>query len=162
MKVSPVAFTLTDAQDPYVPPRLDAGIYTLEEAAQPGWILVSAVCTSNSGENLDQDLLASGNSFQVYSDDSLTCTFTNQQVPPPAPALGIDKSLLSYEDLDGSGGVSLDDILTYQFVATGNASAGLVALPSLLAAFAVLISTINVAGGFLVTQRMLGMFRKQD
>ena len=33
---------------------------------------------------------------------------------------------------------------------------------SLLAAVAVLIATINVAGGFLVTHRMLGMFRKQD
>ena len=33
---------------------------------------------------------------------------------------------------------------------------------SLLAMFAVLIATINVAGGFLVTHRMLGMFRKQD
>lgn len=33
---------------------------------------------------------------------------------------------------------------------------------SLLAGFAVLIATINVAGGFLVTHRMLGMFRKQD
>jgi len=29
-----------------------------------------------------------------------------------------------------------------------------------LAAVAVLIATINVAGGFLVTQRMLQMFRK--
>lgn len=35
-------------------------------------------------------------------------------------------------------------------------------VPSLLAALAVLIATINIAGGFLVTQRMLGMFRKQD
>jgi NAD(P) transhydrogenase subunit alpha len=34
-------------------------------------------------------------------------------------------------------------------------------VPSLLAAFAVLIATINIAGGFLVTQRMLNMFRKQ-
>ncbi|MEL7499830.1 MAG: Re/Si-specific NAD(P)(+) transhydrogenase subunit alpha [Planctomycetota bacterium] len=33
---------------------------------------------------------------------------------------------------------------------------------SLLAAFAVLVATINVVGGFLVTHRMLGMFRKQD
>lgn len=33
---------------------------------------------------------------------------------------------------------------------------------SLLAGLAVLIATINVAGGFLVTHRMLGMFRKQD
>ena len=33
---------------------------------------------------------------------------------------------------------------------------------SLLAAAAVLVATINVAGGFLVTHRMLGMFRKQD
>ena len=32
---------------------------------------------------------------------------------------------------------------------------------SLLAAAAVLVATINVAGGFLVTHRMLGMFRKQ-
>ncbi|MBX3416280.1 MAG: Re/Si-specific NAD(P)(+) transhydrogenase subunit alpha [Pirellulaceae bacterium] len=32
---------------------------------------------------------------------------------------------------------------------------------SLLAAVAVLIASINIAGGFLVTQRMLGMFRKQ-
>ncbi len=35
-------------------------------------------------------------------------------------------------------------------------------LSSLLAAVAVLIATINVAGGFWVTQRMLGMFRRQD
>ena len=35
-------------------------------------------------------------------------------------------------------------------------------IPTLLATLAVLIATINVAGGFLVTQRMLGMFRKQD
>ncbi len=34
-------------------------------------------------------------------------------------------------------------------------------VPSLLAALAVLIATINIAGGFLVTQRMLSMFRKQ-
>jgi len=33
---------------------------------------------------------------------------------------------------------------------------------TILAFIAVLISTINIAGGFLVTQRMLGMFRKQD
>ena len=35
-------------------------------------------------------------------------------------------------------------------------------ISTLLAAFAVLIAAINVAGGFLVTHRMLGMFRKQD
>ncbi len=35
-------------------------------------------------------------------------------------------------------------------------------ITSFLAALAVLIATINVAGGFLVTHRMLGMFRKQD
>lgn len=35
-------------------------------------------------------------------------------------------------------------------------------LSTLLAALAVLIATINVAGGFLVTHRMLAMFRKQD
>jgi NAD(P) transhydrogenase subunit alpha len=34
-------------------------------------------------------------------------------------------------------------------------------MASLLAGLAVLIATINVAGGFLVTHRMLGMFRKQ-
>ena len=33
---------------------------------------------------------------------------------------------------------------------------------ALLATLAVLIAMINVAGGFLVTHRMLGMFRKQD
>jgi len=42
------------------------------------------------------------------------------------------------------------------------AKGGLFSLPSLLAALAVLIATINVSGGFLVTHRMLGMFRKQD
>ncbi len=35
-------------------------------------------------------------------------------------------------------------------------------LSSLFAAAAVLLATINIAGGFFVTQRMLGMFRKQD
>ena len=33
---------------------------------------------------------------------------------------------------------------------------------TLLAAFAVLIAMINVAGGFYVTQRMLAMFRRGD
>ena len=33
-------------------------------------------------------------------------------------------------------------------------------LPSILGALAVLFATINVAGGFLVTQRMLRMFRR--
>ena len=33
---------------------------------------------------------------------------------------------------------------------------------TLLAVLAVLIAAINVAGGFLVTQRMLSMFRKRD
>ena len=33
---------------------------------------------------------------------------------------------------------------------------------TMLAGIAVLIAMINVAGGFLVTHRMLGMFRKQD
>ncbi|MCE2791756.1 MAG: Re/Si-specific NAD(P)(+) transhydrogenase subunit alpha [Planctomycetota bacterium] len=32
---------------------------------------------------------------------------------------------------------------------------------SILAALAVLIATVNIVGGFMVTQRMLGMFRKQ-
>jgi NAD(P) transhydrogenase subunit alpha len=35
------------------------------------------------------------------------------------------------------------------------------AFGSILGALAVLIATINIVGGFLVTQRMLGMFRKQ-
>lgn len=35
-------------------------------------------------------------------------------------------------------------------------------LSSLLAAAAVLIATVNIVGGFLVTHRMLAMFRKQD
>jgi len=38
-----------------------------------------------------------------------------------------------------------------------SSSSGLVAF---LAAVAILIASINVAGGFLVTQRMLKMFRK--
>jgi NAD(P) transhydrogenase subunit alpha len=39
---------------------------------------------------------------------------------------------------------------------------GWLSMPTLLAALAVLIATINVVGGFLVTQRMLSMFRKQS
>jgi NAD(P) transhydrogenase subunit alpha len=35
-------------------------------------------------------------------------------------------------------------------------------LASFLGALAVLFATFNVAGGFLVTQRMLRMFRKDD
>ena len=33
-------------------------------------------------------------------------------------------------------------------------------LTTILGAFAVLLAAINIAGGFLVTNRMLGMFRK--
>ena len=39
---------------------------------------------------------------------------------------------------------------------------GATGFATFLAALAVLIAMINVAGGFLVTQRMLGMFRKGD
>lgn len=39
---------------------------------------------------------------------------------------------------------------------------GSAVMATLLATVAVFIAMINVAGGFLVTQRMLGMFRKQD
>ena len=35
-------------------------------------------------------------------------------------------------------------------------------MAALLAALAVLIAMINVAGGFYVTHKMLAMFRKQD
>jgi NAD(P) transhydrogenase subunit alpha len=38
--------------------------------------------------------------------------------------------------------------------------AGAGALANVLAAVAILLSAINVAGGFLVTQRMLRMFRR--
>ena len=34
-------------------------------------------------------------------------------------------------------------------------------LQTILAAVAIFVASINVAGGFLVTQRMLGMFRKK-
>ncbi len=37
---------------------------------------------------------------------------------------------------------------------------GGISAPTLLAAAAILIATINIAGGFLVTQRMLSMFRR--
>lgn len=35
------------------------------------------------------------------------------------------------------------------------------AMPSLLGTFAIFVASINIAGGFLVTQRMLKMFRKR-
>ena len=41
------------------------------------------------------------------------------------------------------------------------ASSGSVDLATLLGAVAVLVASINIAGGFLVTQRMLAMFRKE-
>ena len=40
----------------------------------------------------------------------------------------------------------------------GNAEAGQAA--QVLGAIAILVASINIAGGFLVTQRMLAMFRK--
>ena len=41
------------------------------------------------------------------------------------------------------------------------ASSGQVDLPSILVAVAVLVASINIAGGFLVTERMLHMFRRE-
>jgi NAD(P) transhydrogenase subunit alpha len=35
------------------------------------------------------------------------------------------------------------------------------ALPTVLGALGIFIAAINIAGGFLVTQRMLAMFRKK-
>ena len=35
-------------------------------------------------------------------------------------------------------------------------------LAAILAAIAILVAAINIAGGFLVTQRMLAMFRRDD
>ncbi|MEK6702850.1 MAG: proton-translocating transhydrogenase family protein, partial [Planctomycetota bacterium] len=34
--------------------------------------------------------------------------------------------------------------------------------PAILGAIAVLIAAINISGGFLITQRMLAMFRRQS
>ena len=39
---------------------------------------------------------------------------------------------------------------------------GPITLTSILGALAVLLASINIFGGFLVTQRMLGMFRKKE
>ena len=41
------------------------------------------------------------------------------------------------------------------------ASTGAVDMATILGAVAVLVASINIAGGFLVTQRMLAMFRKE-
>ncbi len=35
-------------------------------------------------------------------------------------------------------------------------------LTTILGALAIIVATINVVGGFMVTNRMLGMFRKKD
>ena len=43
-----------------------------------------------------------------------------------------------------------------------SAGAGAGALAKILGCLAVVLATINVVGGFLVTHRMLGMFRKKD
>ena len=56
---------------------------------------------------------AIGNSNETPPDDDTVNTPV-----PQNPALGLDKSLLSNADEDGSGDVSLNDTLTYQFVAT--------------------------------------------
>ena len=40
-------------------------------------------------------------------------------------------------------------------------TAQLAALPTILGAVAIFFASINIAGGFLVTQRMLKMFRKR-
>lgn len=45
-------------------------------------------------------------------------------------------------------------------IAAGSPGNGV--LPTVLGALAVAFATINVVGGYLVTDRMLGMFRKKD
>jgi len=50
--------------------------------------------------------------------------------------------------------------LTGDLFTGGNRSFGSLNLTVILGAIAVLIAAINIAGGFLVTNRMLGMFRK--
>ncbi len=39
---------------------------------------------------------------------------------------------------------------------------GPITVTSVLGAFAVMLASINIFGGFLVTQRMLGMFKKKE
>ena len=43
-----------------------------------------------------------------------------------------------------------------------SAGAGLAEVATWLGALAVVFATVNVVGGYLVTNRMLGMFRKKD
>ena len=43
-----------------------------------------------------------------------------------------------------------------------SAGAGMAPVATLLGALAVVFATVNVVGGYLVTNRMLGMFRKKD
>ena len=47
-------------------------------------------------------------------------------------------------------------------VGAGHLEAGRLDLASILGAVAIFVAAINISGGFLVTQRMLAMFRKED
>jgi len=60
--------------------------------------------------------------------------------------------------MSGSNAISGITLIGAMIAAGGEQSTA----TSILGFFAVVFGTINVVGGFLVTHRMLGMFRKRD
>jgi NAD(P) transhydrogenase subunit alpha len=60
--------------------------------------------------------------------------------------------------MSGSNAISGITVIGAMIAAGGEQST----LTSILGFLAVVLGTVNVVGGFLVTHRMLGMFRKKD
>ena len=76
---TPVEFTLTDAQEPFVSDALSAGTYSVAETEPDGWMLDEATCVDAAGASYDPAQIdLTGPAVTV------TCTFTNTSKEPPA------------------------------------------------------------------------------
>ena len=93
------------------------GSYSVTEAALTGWVLTSLTCsdgnsTGNTGTGVASIVLDPG--------ETVTCTYVNKQA-----LLSVDKPAPSLDDVDGSGDVSVGDILTYTVTATNDGTSNL-------------------------------------
>lgn len=131
--------TVVEARLPEVPPSTSTGssLRTLGLAAGAGLLLlVGAWAPADFVQHLTVFVLACFVGWQVI---------WNVTPALHTPLMSVTNAI--------SGIIVVGGIL--------QASSGQVDLPSILGAVAVLVASINIAGGFLVTERMLHMFRRE-
>jgi len=93
------------------------GTYSVIEAVAAGWALTDITCNDVDSSG---NIAANEATFVVSPGENVLCVFTNTKL---AVDISLDKELSNNADNDGSGSVSVGDILSYTFEVENTGSA---------------------------------------